>query len=453
MNTKSFCLFAIIAVLLSACSGNAYQNAVPKDCVALAAVDMKALADDGGADEQRLAEVIHVGNMENCGLDFSVPLYLFESRDGDFGCCARVNDVDELETWLGNDLTKSGKCKVRDKRKGFGFAEWNDSWLIGYSDDAMLFMGPVLPAAMAQLQQRMVKYLSQDEDKGMKESRLTEAIDTMTAPVKMVARMSALPPTATIPFAFGVPKTAGENDAYLKAEMTKKGLTVVVEGETFSFKENINKEIKQSQQQLLPVGNRFVETVSDSMVFAAFFNVEGDSFLNLIHTNKAMESVLTGANLAVDMDKIIRSMKGEVVMTYSPTNSEQKQFALAAQLKDTEFLKDVGYWKSSCPKGTSIVDKEQDFFLFTGGEYEMYFGVVGGNMFIAGSSEEKARALLNKSASSLSKETADMMVGKRMALRVNANAFADQADEKMKVFTSLINAFFGETQQIIYYMR
>ena len=57
MNTKSFCLLAIIAVLLSACSGNAYQNAVPKDCVALAAVDMKALADDGGADEQRLAEM------------------------------------------------------------------------------------------------------------------------------------------------------------------------------------------------------------------------------------------------------------------------------------------------------------------------------------------------------------------------------------------------------------
>ena len=45
------------------------------------------------------------------------------------------------------------------------------------------------------------------------------------------------------------------------------------------------------------------------------------------------------------------------------------------------------------------------------------------------------------------------MVGKRMTLRVNAKAFTDQADEKMKVFTSLINAFFGETQQIIYYMR
>ncbi|MBR4388783.1 MAG: DUF4836 family protein [Prevotella sp.] len=453
MNSKTFCFLAIMTVLLSACSGNAYQNVVPKDCVALAAVDMKALAADGGADEKRLADMIHVGNMENCGLDFSEPLFLFESRNGDFGCCVRVNDVDELETWIGNDLTKSGKCKMRDKRKGFGFAEWNDSWLMGYSDTALLLMGPVLPAAMAQLQQQMVKYLSQDEDKGMKESRLTEVMDTMRAPVKMVARMSALPPTATIPFAFGVPKTAGENDVYLKAEMTKEGLAVVVEGETFSFKENVNKEIKQAQQQFLPVGDKWMEAVSDSMVIAAFFNVEGDSFLQLIHTNKAMETVLTGANLAIDMDKIIRSMKGEVVMSYSPAKSTRKQFALAAQLKDTEFLKDLDYWKSSCPKGTSIVDKGQNNYLFTGGEYEMFFGVVDGNLFIAGSSESEARALLNKATTPLLRETTNMMIGKRLALCVNAKALADTSDEKTDIFTSIINAIFGDTQQIVYYLK
>ena len=445
------CLFLFVSVLAS-CTGNAYQNAVPKDCVALAAIDMEGI--NNGVEKKQIASVFHVDNMDHCGLDFSAPFYLFESRDGDFGFCAKVDDTDEMKLWISNDLTKSGKCKERDSRKGFTFVEWGDNWLIGCSDDAFLMMGPVLPAAMAQLQQKMVKYLSQDDDKGMKESRLSEVIDTMNAPVRVVSRLSALPPLVTMPFAFGIPKTAGENDAYLKAEIAKKGNVLVVEGSTFSFKEKLNEEIQNIQKQLLPIGDVFLKSAPDSIFAMAFAHVEGPSFLELIHTNKGMETVLTGANLAIDMDNIIRSMDGEIIMAYFPSQGKGKRFALAAQLKNTDFLKDVDYWKTSCPKGTRIEDKGENTYLFTGGEYELFFGVTPDNSkFFAGSSEALVHSLLNSNTSSLSKETTELIMGRKLALCLNTNALNDASDETASLVNSLLNAFFGETQQVLFYLQ
>ena len=453
---KYSCPFAlfVFGVILASCTGNAYQNAVPKDCVALAALEMESLSSLGGGDQRQMADIFHVDNIDHCGLDFSSPFYLFESRDGDFGFCAKVDDVDDLKNWLDKDLAKSGKCKKREERKGFTFAEWDGNWLIGCSDEAFLMMGPVLPAAMAQLQQKMVKYLSQDEEKGMKESRLTEVIDTMAAPVRVVARLSALPPVVTMPFAFGVPKTAGENDAYLKAEITKKDNRLVVEGATFSFKEKLNEEIQKTQKQLLLIGNKYLHTVPDSTLATAFAHVEGPSFLELIHTNKGLETVLTGANLAIDMDNIIRSMDGDIFIAYFPPKGKEKRFAMAAQLKNTDFLKDVDYWKTSCPKGTHIDNKGQNSFLFTGGEYELFFGVTDDNsMFFAATSEALAHSLLNSSSSSLSKETTELIKGRKLALCLNNKVLSGSSDETASLVLSMLNAFFGDTSQILFFLQ
>lgn len=440
-------------IFLVSCSNNAYQNAVPKDCVALAVVDMESLAAQGGCDNQKLASWLQVNDVEQSGLDFSVPFYLFESREGDFGFCAKVGDADALKKWMGGEMTKKGKCKVREGRKGLGFAEWNGSWLMGYSDDALLVMGPVLPAAMPQLQQRMARLLTQDEDKGLKGSRLTEVLDSMSAPVRVVSRLSALPPAVTMPFAFGVPKSAGENDPYLSASWTIKDKSLVVRGATFSFKEKVDGEIRRAQQQLRPVGTRFLSSVSDSSAVSFFANVEGESFLSLIHTNKGLETLLTGANMAIDMDNIIRSMQGDVAAVYLPSKRTDGGFALAAQLKNTDFLKDVGYWKSSCPKGTRIEDLGSSAFHFTGGDHELFFGVEEGNVFYAGSSEPLSRSLLRKAAVPLTTEVTAEVEGKPLALCLKVGAFADSMPDETAMVVSLFEALFGDIAQVIFVLQ
>ena len=100
----------IAGVVMASCSSNAYQNAVPKDCVALASVEMEVLAAQGGGDNKNMTNFLHVEKVEMCGLDFSAPVYLFESRDGDFGFCSKVADADAMKDWVEQVLTKEGVC-------------------------------------------------------------------------------------------------------------------------------------------------------------------------------------------------------------------------------------------------------------------------------------------------------------------------------------------------------
>lgn len=440
-------------LLVLSCANNAYQNAVPKDCVALASVEMETFSSQGGGGNAELVDFLHVDEVGKCGLDFSAPLFLFESRDGDLGLCAKVGDAETVKNWVENAMTKDGRGKVRESRNGLGFAEWNESWLMGYSDDAFLMMGPVLPAAMATLQQRMVKYLTQDEEKGLMGSRLHEVMDSMSAPVKMVARLSALPPALTMPFDFGVPKSAGEKDAYLSAEMTLKDKMLVIHGSTFSFKEKVNEEIRSAQRQLKAVEGRFFSSVLDSTACYLVANVEGDSFLDLIHSNKGLQALLTGANMAVDMDNVIRSMQGDVVMAYWASFRDDKSFAMAAQLKDDRFLGDVGYWKQSCPKGTRIVDLGPKDFQLTGGDADLFFGVTDDKMFYAGSSEYLAKALLPNPSSPLKKMVAEEMKGQPLAMCLNVNNLAFDEMVELKTLATAIKAVFGDVTHVVYHLN
>ena len=443
----------IAGVVMASCSSNAYQNAVPKDCVALASVEMEVLAAQGGGDNKNMTNFLHVEKVEMCGLDFSAPVYLFESRDGDFGFCSKVADADAMKDWVEQVLTKEGVCQVREGRKGLGFAQWNDSWLMGYSDEALLVMGPVLPAAMAQLQQRMVKYLTQDEEKGLMGSRLKEVLDSMAAPVKLVSRLSALPSLVTMPFDFGVPKSAGENDAYLSASKTLKDNMLLVDGSTFSFKDKVNEEIQNAQKQLKSVEGRFFSSVLDSTAFYFVANVEGESFLQLIRSNKGLQTLLTGANMALDMDNIIRSMQGEVTMAYWASYKDDKSFAMAAQLRDENFLKDVDYWKKSCPKGTRIETVGPKAFHFTGGDTELFFGVTDDKMFYAGSNEYLAPALLPDPSSALNGEVAEEIKGKPLSLCMNVDNLALDEDEGVSAFHSVIKAVFGDVTHLVYHLK
>ena len=44
--------------------------------------------------------MLHVDDVDKCGIDISEKLYLFESADGNLGLCAKVSDEGDVEDWL-----------------------------------------------------------------------------------------------------------------------------------------------------------------------------------------------------------------------------------------------------------------------------------------------------------------------------------------------------------------
>ena len=87
---------SLMALFVASCQEDDYQNVIPKNVIALAAVD--AVAMDEGND--------FAAQWKDSGIDFASKIYLFELPDGTFGLSARLDDEGKMEEWIAQ---QSGK--------------------------------------------------------------------------------------------------------------------------------------------------------------------------------------------------------------------------------------------------------------------------------------------------------------------------------------------------------
>ena len=74
-------------LLLMSCSNSDYVNVVPRESVAMAAIDM-------GDGEWAMGN--GEWSLENFGVDLSSKMYAFETPDGTLGLVAKVDDSDAV---------------------------------------------------------------------------------------------------------------------------------------------------------------------------------------------------------------------------------------------------------------------------------------------------------------------------------------------------------------------
>ena len=86
--------------MLCSCSDDDYLNAIPQGSMALISIDMPKVAQENGSNTGILKDILHVDDVEKCGIDIKSKLYLFESPDGDLGLCARISDRGDAEEWM-----------------------------------------------------------------------------------------------------------------------------------------------------------------------------------------------------------------------------------------------------------------------------------------------------------------------------------------------------------------
>ena len=201
----SLCLMLLCVLCLASCSKSEYMNAIPANSTALLSLDASKMNPNKA--ENFLKYILHLsGDVAECGIDFKEKLFIFETVDGNFGLCARVNDSDNLRDFIDN-MSKSGYCTKTNKRGDNYFSDIKESWALGFSDDAMLVMGPVPASALPDTHRLIAKYLKQDEERGIKSSPLYAKLDSIEASVALVAQVNALPDKFAAPLSLGIPKT------------------------------------------------------------------------------------------------------------------------------------------------------------------------------------------------------------------------------------------------------
>ncbi|MCD8297782.1 MAG: DUF4836 family protein [Prevotella sp.] len=434
-----------LTVFLSSCSNNDYVNAIPDNSIAVVAVNLQDLAADGDDNLAQLKSLIMVDNIEECGLDVSRKIYVFETADGNIGCVAKVSDEKKLDSWF-NRLAEKGYCKNTSKRKKLRFTVIRNLVVAGFSSHTLVAMGPVLPFRQQEIQKRIASYLGQDGDKSIKGSPIFEKLESLEGQITMVAQAVALPDQFAAPFSLGAPKDADPSQIMLAAELNiVPHVCLEIKGETFSFNKTIDSALKESATSLRPIEGKYVGCMPASAAAGVFLNIDGKRFIDILHSSAYFSALLAGMNTVIDMDNIIRSVDGDMSIVIPDFSADNTKPRLAAQLADKEFLKDVDYWKESCPDGSQIDDWGKNCYFYTDGNVSYYFGVTDDMQFFSGGSPDDARQSITKDSAPLSEELQKRIVGQRMCIVFNVSS--------LSIVNDLIGPLLGDISTVVYSIK
>ena len=440
------CVALMLVPLLTSCSEEDYLDAIPRNSTALVAIDAQKLIKDNN--EESVKSLLRLGDIDDCGIDFSAKLYFFETVEGNIGMSAKVSSGHELSTWF-DKMSHDGYCKAVSEYKDYRFTVIKDSWVVGFSDEALVALGPSLPSQQAEARQNIVKYLSQEAGDGIKDTPMFDKLDSIKAPIALVAQARALPDKFVAPFTIGAPKDADASQIMIAAEFNSgNDGCFIIRGETFSLNKEIDKELKSSKNVFRPIKGKYVANMPSSSMLGVFMNVDGSRFIKLLHSNKTFQALLAGMNTAIDMDNIIKSIDGDVAIILPDALSSKLGMQMCAQLGSKDFLDDVGYWKQSCPAGSKITDWGDNSYCYTGAGLTYYFGVSKDMQFYSGSTDVLAKSTLSMPGEPLPVNVQKLIKGQRMAMVLNISTLVGNDS-----LGNLVKPLLGGTKTILYIMK
>lgn len=445
-------LFALTASLLffaSSCSKDEYVNVIPADCMA---VGYGVFSNDGnGLDVKSiLKSALGMDFSDQLGVDFEQKVYFFETKDGLFGLCAKVDDKDELLSKIKLILLAERSGNKVHEYKDYHFAVIKNSWMACISDDALLLVGPIINSQYKTTEQRMARWMEANEDKSVVTQPIYQRLDSINAPVALVTQVKAIPEQLRLPFTTGMPKNADASQVMLALTMKVEGDIVDLQGETFSFNEQVDKALKEAANSFRPVTEKYVKALENDAMAALFLNAEGEKLLELLRSNQSSQLLLAGVNTTIDMDNILRCVDGDFMVVLSSIHGQRPEMTMGAQLKSTQFLNDVGYWKSSCPKGTRIEDVGKNSYKLYDGSTYYYFGVDENNLFYAGTAEDVVNLGQHQAKQPIDEALSKKIIGQRLCLCVNLQALSDNQDFG-KVIESFLKPVFGNAKTLVYH--
>ena len=407
-----------VVVLLSR-GGNGYMNVIPPRVKALVAVELSKIG---------------VGDVP--GIDFSRKAYLFETSDGSFGLVAAVDSKSDVESFF-ESLQKTGKATKTVERKGYLFTVINDNFVVGLSSSALLVMGPAVADEQASIQRKMVKYLSCDED-AVSASPLFSHLSTLEGPVAIVAQADALPEKFVMPLTLGAPRGTKADQLLLSATMDITGECLTLKCSTFSFDDKINSALKASHSKLRPLTDKHLATISADNMLSVACNVKGTDFVELLRSNESLRTMLIGINTAIDIDKMLRGVDGDLIMSL-PSLGDKLHLSLLADASDVSWQQDVDYWKKSCPAGTQIESCGRDSYMLKGTDFDACFGVKDGKLLYVVPSLESVLNVGTKALRPLSPAVIEQVKGSRFVAVLSLSSATRQKPELSVVSSFLPN--------------
>lgn len=329
---KSNILYAIALVLLvlTSCSKGNYVNNLPRNAVGLLAVNGGKLVGAYSPFKVLLTPFVNEDRTQMKGIDLTKDLYFYETSDGMFGICAPIADDYEFHDFVSR-LSNIGGLSDIKTQGDIHYCFYKNQWALAYNEYCMLVMGPVMDneKEREKIVKRMIAQMDDEEETSCQGTELWQHLNESDAPVRFVARASALPEQMVSTCTFGAPVGTDPDDVLIEAAMTYKDGTLYMDGTTCSSNQHILQTLRKSIAMYRPISIDWEKAIDEKALSTIFINAKGKELISTINKNKTLSSLLmsTGA-----YDEISNS-NGNMVITIRPRGNNIMEQGVTADVK------------------------------------------------------------------------------------------------------------------------
>lgn len=361
-----------------------YVRLLPRDIKAIATVDLKKLtANLGFTPEALMTNGVAIHEAERLGIDWSHPIYGFVTKRNEVGVLLPVDEKDGITDNI-QVLVDKGECKVITERDGICWSVYQNNWVIGYNDMAMMVMGPGLGSDMM-LKQTIQKCFEQTLEESGANTPLFDEMRNAGSPFSISANADFL--SVYKPYMMArLPEHTNLSDIYLTANVFYEDNKVVVKSIVSSPNDALNEQLAALLKNGDELQGTFVDRVPNDAMIWGCVSAQGDKLLQDLRRDPLARATLLGVNMCVDADLMIKSVKGDVALTINNIDEEDnKDYVLLMQIENDDFLAEAPYWLENAGgfglMTLSGVDDKQ--FHWAMDDMQGFFGVRHSSLFLS----------------------------------------------------------------------
>lgn len=403
LNTLFVALAMVLSLVMASCSEKQpdYVTVIPKDATAVVSVDMKNVAEKANLAQSPLLSFARksVGLFLNektkqqldaviddpslTGLDFSAPVYLFQTPNHCVGLTIKVGDDSMVEECLGV-LAKQNICSAVKSHDGLQWTTIMDEINVAFDDDAMLIMAQIedrkagsansLEDMMLMLMQLPYEESFAATDAGEKIRKLNcEDVDAYfnlaAMPSEIIEQIEPMMP-AGVKYS-EVQVVAGLE--FLKGEADFKM-------QLLSNNDKVQKLIDEAADAFQPVDGTYLGIIPEGNKMWLSMGLKGDKALTQLKKIPQLKEKIFALNMGIDFDNIVRAIDGDALVI---ADSDGK-ITLTARLGNTDFTKDIDYWMQSAREyGIEFRRYDDEQFKISAEGQDIYFAVHDDDIYLS----------------------------------------------------------------------
>lgn len=314
------------------------RAAIPSDSKMVVFIDTETLCQQSGLSP--FFNEYHE-NWEKAGLDLKKPAYGFLTNQKTLGLVFALNGkgLDTKNEFL--------KKYIEGKKRGLLWAS-SDSWTLCSDKDRCLLM------LTKDSHQRNVMYdLMQ---KKQSDCQMTDTLEKGFFPVRFIVEAK------TVMSLLGVQiPNVDLSTTRIRGEVIQSGNSFVFATSLETESEKVKKFLRETNEFLKPVEGRFFGMGPQQPLAWASFNVEGEKLLNVLRSFPKTRTALIGLNFCADVDKIIKSIDGDVCLSLREYPKNNLPLLFTARVSNTDYMHLANTW-SLKTLGVQIGTKDDMFF-------------------------------------------------------------------------------------------